>query len=107
MSNYKRVMATLSNNQSIYVYNMDVNATLTNTIVFAGQPEVNDQGQYKFSNAESGWFCSINSNDTDRTPVIMQIESGEILLEITPLKTFTTKDLAKAKPFVPAFEGDK
>lgn len=100
---YKRVVATLSNGKSIYTYNMDKSAELPASVVVSGLPEtvVSTSGseQYKFSNPSSGWFCSISADDAERMPAVVQFPSGDIGVELKPLVSYTSKDLASAKPF--------
>ena len=102
---FKRVVATLNNNQSIYMYNMDKEVDdLESSIVVSGLPEAvessNGSMQYKLSHPKSGWFCSIGAEDTARSKALLQTEDGILLLEIKPLKTYSVKDLKTAKPFL-------
>ena len=101
---FKRVVATLNNGQSIYMYNMDKEADLESSIVVSGLPEAvessNGSMQYKLNHPKSGWFCSMGAEDTARLEALLQTEDGTLLLEIKPLKTYSVKDLKTAKPFV-------
>ena len=104
-NNTKRVVATLDNGQTIFCYNQNPDARLEGKIILAGQPEAKETeagSQYRFSNADSGWFASINATDMDRLSAVLQVKSGEIVVRINPLKTFEEKDLKGAKAFVPA-----
>ena len=98
-STYTRVMATLTNGQSIYAYNMDVNAKLDSSIVLAtiDAPRENAQGnlEYRFSDASTGWFASIRAEDTARLEASRLLEDYR-LVQITPLRSFSAKDFARA-----------
>lgn len=105
MATHKRNVVTLDNGKSIFVYNMDTNAVLPSTLVLSGKPEVSetDSGdQYRFSHAESGWFGSINADDTDRLSSVLQVKSGDIVVRVKALVTYTESDIKSAKPFAPA-----
>jgi hypothetical protein len=103
---YKRVLATLPNATTIYIYNMDQSAEFPESVIVSGKPEtsISAKGtvQYKFSNPSSGWFCSIAEQDTDRMSQVLQTASGDIAIKLSPLPEVTDKDLATAKPFQPA-----
>lgn len=100
---YIRVLATLSNAKAIYLYNMDMDAKFLEDLVVSGKPVTvaSEDGslQYKFTNPASGWFCSITADDTERMPNVLQFDNGDIAVVVSPIKTYSTKDIAKAKPF--------
>lgn len=104
-NSYKRVLATLSNGVNIFVYNMSSDAEFSDSLVLSGLPvpALNDNAEeiYKFNHSESGWFCSIRVADDERTPNILQMDNEDIVVKVTPLKSYTVKDLAKAKQFIP------
>lgn len=104
MSKHIKLMASLANETGLYVYNMNTEATFLAPVVLNASPEPkltpSEDEVYKFSNAESGWFASVGINDTERLSQVMQLEDGTLLLEVKPIKSYTAKDLAKAKPFV-------
>lgn len=103
-NNYKRVIATLNNSETLYLYNTDTSAELSATIVLSGlpTPSLSNQGieQFKLNHHSTGWFASVRADDIERTSQLLQAGDGSILLQATPLKSYSTKDLAKAKPFV-------
>jgi hypothetical protein len=102
---YNRVLASLSNGVNIFAYNSNSDSKLSEAIVLSGLPIIstNDNGDdvYKFNHPDSGWFCSIRVADSERTPNILQMDNEDIVVKLTPLKTYSTKDLAKAKQFIP------
>ena len=101
---YTRVLATLSNAKAVYLYNMDMEAKFTENLVVSGKPVTveSDDGtlQYKFTNPASGWFCSIIADDAERMPCVLQLDNEDICVVVSPIKTYSIKDVAKAKPFV-------
>lgn len=106
MSQTKRIIATLPKGESIYLYNVDMEAELSAPVVVSGlpTPSTSKAGtvQYRLSHPTSGWFCSIAADDEVRMSQLLQAESGDILLELKPLRSYNAKDVAKAKKFVPA-----
>ena len=101
-STYTRVMATLSNGQSVYAYNMDVSAKLDAPVIMASLPEPRENAQgnleYRFSDADSGFFCSIRADDTARLDAVREFD-GNLLIKVTPLRSFSSKDFEKATAF--------
>lgn len=101
-STYKRVVATLNNGKSIYVYNMDMNAALSSPVVLNGLDVISTSNNgvevVKVSDPESGWFTSIPVADTERFVVGSTVArlDGHILARINPLKSFSVKDFDKA-----------
>ena len=105
MSNsFKRVLATLDNGQSIYVYNADATAEFTSAVVLSSQPELRTDREgteiYKFNHSASGWFASIKPTDTDRMANVLQLANEDIVIKITPIKSYSVNDIKSAKPFV-------
>lgn len=101
----KRVIATLDNDTSLFLYNTNVDATLPETLILAGKPEpkVTDKGsQYRFSHAESGWFASINADDEERLSAVLQLKTDDIVIRAKALVTYQERDLKGAKPFTKA-----
>jgi hypothetical protein len=100
----KRVLVTLDNNQALYIYNMDLEASFDTPIVLSGKPVPTAQADsslvYKLNHSASGWFGSIKADDDARLSNLMQLADETILLKVSPLKSYDIKDLAKAKPFV-------
>ena len=101
-STYTRVMATLTNGQSIYVYNMDVSAKLEAPIVMASLPEPRENAQgnleYRFSDASTGWFAAISVDGAARLKAVRVFENN-LLIQVTPLRSFSSKDFEKATAF--------
>jgi hypothetical protein len=104
VSAFKRVLATLDNGQAIYLYNADMNAELTAPVVLSSQPIIRTSQDgsevYKFNHNATGWFGSIKPDDTDRMDNVMQLGDGDILIKVSPIKSYDIKDLAKATKFV-------
>lgn len=103
VSAFKRVLVTLDNQQAIYIYNADNSADVSTSIILSGKPVVVEQDNgssiYKFNSADTGWFGSIRSDDSDRMDNVMQL-GEDILIKVSPLKSYTIKDYAKATKFV-------
>ena len=98
-STYTRVMATLSNGQSIYVYNMDSSAKLEAPVVLATLDATRENAQgnleYRLSDASTGWFASIRAEDSARLDATALLE-GYRLAQVTPLRSFSIKDFQRA-----------
>lgn len=98
-STYTRVIATLANGQSIYVYNMDTSAKLSDSIVLAStnEPRENAQGnlEYRLSDPSTGWFASIRVEDNARLEATALLE-GYRLAQVVPLRSFSVKDFQRA-----------
>lgn len=103
---FRRVLATLDNGTALYLFNMDMSAEFTSATVLSSQPILKAQADgamvYKFNHTASGWFASIKADDQDRLPNILQLPNEDIVIKVTPIKSYDLKDLAQAKPFVGA-----
>lgn len=98
-----KILSSLSADTAIYVYNKSETAQLEEQVLVASiEPKTNGEyTQYVFSNASTGFFCSINTEDTDRLPFVKELE-GKLLLKVSPLKEYSVADYNKAKPFIQA-----
>lgn len=99
----KKLLVTLDNGQALYIYNTDLQADLPSAIVLSSQPIVRTQSDgtevYKFNHPASGWFGSIKLDDTARCENIMQLPSEDIVIKVSPIKSYDLKDLTKATKF--------
>ena len=98
-----RIMATLSNGEAVFVHH-NILTSLDRAVVLNARNEVHTKegaitGVYRFSDASSGFFLVINEDDDSRLENVLEAEDGALLLKITPIKSYSEKDLSKAKPF--------
>lgn len=99
-----RILSSLDEDIAIYVYNKSDSAKLVEQVLVGSmEPKQNGEyTQYVFSNASTGFFCSVNTEDADRMAFVKELD-GKLLIKVAPLKVITVKDYnSKAKPFIQA-----